>query len=344
MGNSSSSRPIIIWLFLGCFLVFSMVVVGGMTRLTHSGLSMVEWDLFMGAVPPMNQGDWEELFGKYQQYPEFQELNYDFTVEDFKSIFWWEYIHRMLGRFIGMVFLIPFLFFWWKKMLDRKLLTKLLIILGLGAFQAFLGWIMVKSGLVKEPRVSHFRLAAHLITAFLTCAYIFWVALDLIYKNRPPNLPKGSKLPETVKWLFGLVVIQIIYGAFVAGLRAGEVHNTFPMMNGEWIHSAVTAMDPVWLNFVEGLSGVQFVHRYIAYFVVGIVIYLWWRSRKSGLEIDQLKGVNALLIAVGIQFLLGVFTLLYHVPITLGVLHQLGALVLLMAVVFVRHRFRIARA
>ncbi|MEM9025267.1 MAG: COX15/CtaA family protein, partial [Bacteroidota bacterium] len=237
-----------------------MVVVGGITRLTHSGLSMVEWHLFMGSVPPLNETAWQEVFDKYQQFPEFQQLNDQFTLADFKSIFWWEYIHRLLGRMVGVVFLVPFLIFLVRKKLDRPMIVKLSIMFGMGAFQAFLGWFMVKSGLVKEPRVSHFRLAAHLITAFLTCTYIFWVALGEVYKLRPVR-NDSSSLRKPAKVLFALLIIQIVWGAFVAGMRAGLVHNTFPMMDDQWVHEAAFAMAPWWENFLNGKSGVQLVHR-----------------------------------------------------------------------------------
>ena len=337
-------KPVIIWLLTGCFLVFLMVVIGGITRLTHSGLSIVEWDLLMGTLPPLNAADWQELFQKYQQSPQYQLVNLHFNLEEFKSIFWWEYIHRLFGRMIGLVFFFPFLYFLVKKRFSKSLIKKLLIIFILGGFQGFLGWYMVKSGLVKDPQVSHYRLAAHLITAFISFGFTFWVALGLIY-------PRNSIVPVfnkesfgTIKkltWvLFVAIVIQIIYGALVAGLKAGMVYNTFPKMGEHWIAEGVTAMQPFWKNLLESVAGVQFLHRYLAYIVVIIVIVLWLKVRKSKLNNAQKSAVNFLGGTVIIQFLLGVFTLLYSVPIALGVIHQVGAFFLFAAAIYLLHQLR----
>lgn len=344
--SKNNHKPVIIWLFTGVFLILVMVIIGGVTRLTHSGLSMVEWS-FIGSAPPVTQQDWQVWFDKYQESPEFKELNSDYNLEDFQYIFWWEYVHRQFGRFIGVVFLIPFLFFFLYYLITGgiktrwRLFRQLLIVLGLGVAQALLGWFMVKSGLVKEPRVSHFRLAAHLVTAFITCAYTFWVALDLIYENNAPQQAFQS-IRKWSKWLLPFILVQITFGAFVAGLGAGGVHNTFPMMDGEWMPEAVTAMDPVWVNFFQGRSGVQFAHRYLAYAVTLLVGLVWWKSRKLDLDSSQRKAVNALGATVVLQFVLGVMTLLFAVPLVLGGAHQIGALLLLLSAVMVTHRFRLA--
>lgn len=335
--QANSNRSVIIWLLTGCFLIFVMVLVGGVTRLTNSGLSMVEWNLLMGSIPPLNESEWNLAFEKYKQFPEYQMVNYHFTLEEFKPIFFWEYLHRVLGRLVGLVFIIPFTYFLVKKKISKELLPKLLLILFMGSFQGFLGWYMVKSGLNKDPDVSHFRLAMHLTTAFLTFAYTFWVSLGLMY----PKKTKGAF--KSIKSLAGILlvitVVQIIWGAFVAGLNAGKVYNTWPMMGEQWIADAVTAMSPWWHNFVEGLAGVQFLHRYMAYLVVGLVLFLFFKSKKQSLSKSQNRGVNFLIGTVSFQFLLGVITLLLAVPVWLGVLHQLGAFILLGSVVFVLHRF-----
>ncbi|MAY84586.1 MAG: heme A synthase [Flavobacteriales bacterium] len=358
-------RPIVVWLLLGCILIFAMVVVGGMTRLTNSGLSMVEWNLFMGSVPPTSETDWQELFDKYKQYPEYKLVNFNISLDEFKSIFYWEYGHRMLGRLLGVIFLVPFLWFWIKGRISKDLMPKLLIILAMGAFQGFLGYWMVESGLVKDPDVSHYRLAAHLLTAFLTFAYTFWVALSLIYSksmtarggsieqednweekstsSSSSSNPSSTK-PPIFKWiqlLLAVLIIQIIWGAYVAGLNAGKIYNTWPKMGEDWVAESVTAMSPWWHNFIEGMAGVQFVHRYLAYAVVGLVLFIYFKGRRMNLFVSQRRGLNALLIAVGLQFILGVFTLLYAVPISLGLLHQLGAFFLLGATVYVLHRFQL---
>lgn len=343
MMNKKSRRIIFRWLMTGCFLIFLMVIIGGITRLTHSGLSMVEWDLVMGSIPPTNEEAWQETFEKYKQFPEYQKINYNFTLEDFKAIFWWEYLHRMLGRVLGLVFIIPFFYFLFKKMLTADLLKKLLIILFLGGLQGAVGWYMVKSGLVDEPDVSHYRLALHLLMAFITFAYTFWVALDLLYAQSIPRFKFFKDLKRWTAVLLIILIVQITYGAFVAGLNAGMVYNTFPKMGDKWVAESVTAMEPVWLNFIEGVGGVQFIHRYLAYIVFGIVLLIWIKGRKKSLHISQKKGINFLLFGVLLQFLLGVLTLLYSVPVVLGVLHQVGAFILLGAVVFCLHRFSAVR-
>ena len=333
------NTPILLWLLSGCFLIFIMVVVGGITRLTHSGLSMVEWHLFMGSIPPLNNADWIDTFAKYQQFPEFQELNYDFNLEDFKSIFWWEYIHRMIGRLLGIVFIIPFLYFLIKRKLSNKLIKQSVVMFLMGGFQGFLGWFMVKSGLVSSPHVSHFRLAVHLIFAFLTFGYIFWVLLGIFFEEEITlaDYPVIRKLG----WiLFPVVIVQIVYGAFVAGLRAGTLYNTFPKMGSEWIAEGVTAVSPFYENFIYGLAGVQFIHRYIAYAVVGLIIAIWWKSIRQPVQYSQQLASRGLLYVVVLQFTLGVLTLLYSVPVLLGVLHQAGAFLLLAANLFLLHRYR----
>jgi len=329
------NRPIVIWLLTGCLLIFIMVAIGGMTRLTHSGLSMVEWNLF-GSAPPSTEAHWETLFDKYKQYPEYQQVNFNFSLEEFKRIFWWEYIHRQFGRFMGLVFIIPFVWFWMKGKLSKSLKPKLIFMLFLGGGQGLLGWYMVQSGLKQMPDVSHYRLAMHLITAFLTFAYTFWVALGLIYPKKVAS-PKGMK--KLIVWTFVLLVVQIIWGAYVAGLNAGKMYNTWPMMGDDWIPEAVTAMKPLWHNFVEGIAGVQFIHRYLAYVVYALVVYLFVKGRKLDVSNSQRKGLSFLFFAVNLQFILGVFTLLYAVPVSLGLLHQLGAFVLLGGMVYSLHRF-----
>lgn len=332
-----SNRTVIIWLLTGCFLIFAMVVIGGITRLTNSGLSMVDWKLIMGSIPPLNESEWLETFDQYKQFPEYQKVNTHFTLTEFKSIFFWEYLHRLLGRLIGLVFMVPFLYFLIRKKLSKKLIIQSVFILFMGGLQGAIGWWMVKSGLVNNPDVSHYRLATHLITAFLTFAYTFWVALSLIYPNIGTSFPKIRKL---LYFIFGLTILQIIYGAFVAGLNAGFVMNTWPKMGDEWISSSVTAMSPLWINFIEGIGGVQFIHRYVAYLVVGFIFYLWLISRKLAMNNIQTKGVNLLLTAVFLQFCLGILTLIYAVPVWLGVVHQLGAFFLLASLVFIMSAFR----
>ncbi len=298
---------------------------------------MVEWNLFMGSIPPTSAEDWQLLFDKYKEYPEYQLVNFNIDLEEFKSIFYWEYGHRMFGRLIGLVFILPFLWFAFKRRISKELYPKLILILFMGAFQGFLGWYMVKSGLIKDPDVSHYRLAMHLVTAFLTFAYTFWVALGLWF-------PKAEKsivnVKNALKILLPILMVQITWGAYVAGLNAGKIYNHWPKMSDEWIPEAVYNMKPIWINFISGLAGVQFVHRYLAYLVLGIVFYIAFVVLKSEITKLQKKSIIYLTLAVFFQFVLGVFALLYQVPVSLGLAHQLGAYLLLGSSVFAMHQFR----
>ncbi|EDM44720.1 Cytochrome oxidase assembly [unidentified eubacterium SCB49] len=332
------NKKVIYWLLTGCFLIFIMVVVGGITRLTHSGLSISSYQLFSGTIPPMNETEWIAEFDHYKQFPEYQKKNHGMSLEEFKDIYFWEWIHRVIGRFIGIVFLVPFLYFLLKRQLSKSTVKKSLLLLFLGGFQGFLGWYMVKSGLVDRPDVSHYRLAMHLTTAFITFAYTLWVALDLWFPKKK-EIDKGFR--NLIRISLVILITQIIYGAFVAGLDAGWIHNHWPMMSdGQWIHDAVTIeQTPVWRNFIEGKSGVQFVHRTFAYVVVLFIAIIWWKSKQQAQTKLQEKGVNALTILVLVQFILGIFTLVLQVPVILGVLHQVVAFFLLAAMTFTLHRY-----
>ncbi|XCF07362.1 COX15/CtaA family protein [Tamlana crocina] len=339
MANSKKdNKKVIYWLLTGCLLIFIMVFVGGITRLTDSGLSISNYKLITGTIPPLNEAEWQEAFNLYKQYPEYQKLNYHFELDDFKEIYFWEWLHRVIGRLIGMVFFIPFLYFLITKQLTKSTIKKSFILMALGAFQGFLGWYMVKSGLVDQPDVSHFRLAAHLVTAFLTFAATLWVALDLIYPDRKP-----IAFPKFRKWIifsFFILILQIIYGAFVAGLKAGLLHNHWPLMNEQkFIHHTVYVLQPFYKNLFENPSGIQFVHRTLAYLVVAALIWLWIKSKKLPLSSIQQKSVLSLVVIVFVQFILGVFTILLSVPLWLGLAHQIGAFLLLSAMTFTLHRF-----
>lgn len=325
-------RPMIAWLGVVALFVFAMVVVGGLTRLTDSGLSMVDWQPLMGVIPPLGLAEWQETFARYQQYPEYQKLYPDMTLDQFKGIFYWEYFHRLLGRLSGLVFTIPLLIFWWRGSLDPLLRRRLLIALVLGGLQGLLGWYMVKSGLVNEPRVSHYRLAAHLSLALFLLCWIFWLMLGVIGRRTGPRaepLPAGF-----ARVITGLIAVQIVYGAFVAGLHAGIGYNTFPTMNGRWIPAMMGQLDPAWLNLFENTVTVQFIHRGIAWLlllVVGVFSFGMLRRRPDP---AIRRAVLLLILAMAGQFLLGVWTLLAVVPVSLASLHQAGACVLLLASVY----------
>lgn len=335
----NENKSIIIWLLSGCFLVFVMVVVGGITRLTNSGLSMTDWHLVTDTFPPLTEAKWNEAFERYKQFPEYQKINvYNaFSLSDYKFIYFWEWFHRFIGRIIGLVFIVPFVYFLIRKKFDRPTLYKCYILLAMGALQGFFGWFMVKSGLVDNPDVSHFRLSLHLTFAFVTFAYTLWVALDLIYPNR--NVVTVS-LRNTARLALAFLLIQIIYGGFVAGLNAGLIHNHWPMMSeGQFIHESVFLEKKNWLlSFTEGKSGVQFVHRTLAYIVVAMILFLYFKSKKHQLSADQKNGLNALVFLVFLQFVLGVLTLLLGVPLWLGLTHQVMAFFLLSAMMFTLHR------
>jgi len=332
------NKKVVYWLLTGCFLIFVMVVVGGITRLTHSGLSISNYKLISGTFPPMNDAAWQQAFDLYKQYPEYQKLNNHFSLQDFKDIYFWEWLHRLIGRLLGLVFFVPFLYFLITKQLSKPTIKKAIILLALGAFQGFLGWYMVKSGLIDNPDVSHYRLAAHLLTAFVTFAYTLWVILDILFPTKK-QIEKGFR--NLVRVGLGVLLLQIIYGAFVAGLDAGFIHNHWPMMSeGKFMHKTVyTEQSPLYKNFIEGKSGVQFVHRMLAYVVVIFVFVIWYKAKKRVLTTYQTTGINALLVVVGIQFLLGVLTIINQVPVWLGVAHQMGAFLLLTAMTFTLHRF-----
>lgn len=335
-----TNKPVIIWLLSGCILLFIMVMVGGITRLTNSGLSMTDWHLVTDTFPPTSEQAWNEAFEEYKKFPEYQKINIhnDFTLDDYKFIYFWEWFHRFIGRIIGLVFIIPFVYFLIKKKLDSETIKKCIILLFMGGFQGFLGWFMVKSGLIDNPDVSHYRLALHLTFAFITFAYTLWVALDLIYPNKVEVI---SPLRKLARIAMVVLILQIIYGGFVAGLNAGLIHNHWPLMSeGKLIHETVWIEQPTLLqNLTEGKSGVQFIHRTFAYFVVGMILFLYFKSKKYSLTILQIKGLNVLVLFVFAQFILGIFTLLLHVPLWLGLAHQLMAFFLLSAMTFVLHRF-----
>jgi cytochrome c oxidase assembly protein subunit 15 len=335
-----NNKSVIYWLLSGCILLFIMVMVGGITRLTNSGLSMTDWHLVTDTFPPTTDEAWDEAFEEYKKFPEYQKINihYDFTMDDYKFIYFWEWFHRFIGRIIGIVFILPFAYFLIKKRLDASTIKKCIVLLFMGGFQGFLGWFMVKSGLVDHPDVSHYRLALHLTFAFITFAYTLWVALDLIFPNRSEIV---APLRKWGRIALVFLIIQIVYGGFVAGMNAGMIHNHWPLMSeGKIIHETVWTEQPtLFKNLTEGKSGVQFVHRTLAYVVVGLMLFLYFKSRKYNLNNLQQKAVTTLVLFVGLQFLLGIFTLIYQVPLWLGLAHQMMAFLLLSAMVFTLHRF-----
>lgn len=337
--ENPSLRPVALWLAGVCLLIVTMVSVGGITRLTGSGLSIVEWAPILGTIPPLTAADWQVAFAKYQATPQFRILNSQMTMEHFKFIFFWEYIHRLLGRAIGVAYFFPLAWFAARGALRGPLLRRLILGLVLGGSQGALGWFMVKSGLVDRPHVSHFRLAAHLSLALVILSFLFWTLLGVWERvHGRPHESVWRKNPPGVRWAFwllaGTLVMQIIYGAFVAGLKAGFTYNTWPKMNGVWLVPEAWAFSPAWWNFLENPAAVQFVHRWLAVGVVLAVLHLLVRAGRRSLPYLTL-GAGVLL-----QFMLGVMTLVMKTPLTLAALHQFGACLLLLATLWVARDLR----
>jgi len=337
--TSGAGNPVAlrIWLFCVAGLVFAMVLVGGATRLTDSGLSITEWQPILGAIPPLTQADWFEAFEKYKQIPEYQQINRGMSLAAFKTIYWWEWAHRFLGRFIGLAFFVPFVIFWLRGAIPRPLLPRLIALFLLGGAQGALGWYMVQSGLVERTDVSQYRLAAHLGLAVLIYGAILWVAFDL-GRAAGPRPDSGSRLLQGfVAGLTGLIFLQTILGGFVAGTDAGLSHNTWPLMDGAIIPAGLGVMQPWYLNLTENVLTIQFNHRMLGYVIALLAAFnlaLAWRaSRQRGLAL-------AVFAAVLAQIAIGVIAVLSMVPISLGLAHQAGAIVLFSLALYQFHALR----
>lgn len=321
-------RKVAAWLLACAALAFLVVLVGGVTRLTRSGLSIVEWQPLIGALPPLTQADWEALFAKYRETPEFRQVNFSMTLEGFKRIFWWEYIHRLLARLIGVVFLLPYFYFLVRRKVDRALAWKLGGVFLLGALQGGVGWFMVKSGLVDDPKVSPVRLTLHLGLALAIFSAELWLAMQLL---APKQRFDGFAL-----FLPVIVFLMALSGGMVAGLRAGYAYNTFPLMNGHIVPPEVMLLEPWWRNFVYNMATVQLVHRAFFWALAVLVLVAWWRNRESAAG-------NALLLTFAVQASLGIATLLTGVPVGLGSAHQGGAVLVLAAALWYAHSTETAR-
>ncbi len=316
--------PVRLWLFAVAALVFVMVSVGGATRLTGSGLSITEWKPIMGAIPPLSDAAWQEALEKYRQIPQFQHINKGMSLEAFKRIFWWEWSHRFLARFVGVAFLVPFLFFLAMGRIAPPLVPKLAGLFALGGLQGAIGWYMVASGLSERVSVSQYRLAVHLSLAIVIFAGLLWIALSLGPREvRSHGLPSFYR--KSAAWILGLVFLQIAAGAFVAGLKAGNDYNTWPLMDGRFIPQGLGAMSPWWENLFENATAVQFNHRMLAYVLTAVVLWHVW-SLLARLDSSPVRtSAMALAGAVVAQVALGIWTLLAQVPLLLGLAHQAGA-------------------
>jgi cytochrome c oxidase assembly protein subunit 15 len=338
-GAGADERPLGVWLLCVAALVFAMVLLGGATRLTNSGLSMVEWKPLMGVLPPLSDEAWQQTFDKYKQFPEYQKVNRGMELAEFKRIFYFEYGHRVLGRLIGLSFALPFLWFLLRRRIAWRRVPVLAGLFVLGGMQGLVGWWMVKSGLIDHPDVSHYRLTVHLGLAVAIFAALLWVGLGFLYGDRP--LPHGRRrdgVAKAVAALLALVYLQILSGGMVAGFDAGFVYNTFPKMNEYWLPPELGQLTPAWHNLFENAVTIQFDHRIGAYLVALSVIAVWAVARRGHLGHGSAVGLNLVLAAMALQFALGVATLLSVVDPVLGVLHQGGALLLTAALVFTLHR------
>lgn len=334
-------KPVAIWLLVCCALVFAIVVVGGVTRLTDSGLSIVEWKPIVGTIPPLSESDWEKVFEKYHKTPQYKKINQGMSPDEFKTIFWWEYFHRLLGRVIGLVFFIPFLYFIVRKKIDLPLGLKLAGIFFLGGLQGLMGWYMVKSGLVDDPHVSQYRLTAHLGLAFIIYGAMLHVALKLLLPAYTSHV--DSKLRSLYRFsqvLIGLIFLMVLSGGFVAGIRAGQAYNTFPLMNGHFIPPEIFMIEPWYKNFFDNIATVQFDHRLIAWVLAILIPVFWYKSRQLALSNSTHLACNLLLLMLIVQISLGIATLLMVVPLPLAASHQAGALLLFTASIWVNHKLR----
>ena len=330
------ARILAAWLLIGCTLVAATLVVGGVTRLTGSGLSMVDWEPVSGVVPPLSPEAWEREFAAYRDSPEYRIVNRGMSLADFKRIFWFEYAHRILGRVIGLVFIIPFGVFLVRRMIPRSLIPRLLLLFALGGAQGLLGWWMVRSGLVDIPRVSPYRLTTHLALAVLVYALTLWTALSLLRpgagKGDPgtPGSGRGAVLGRGSALVLGLAALTLLSGGFVAGLDAGLVYNTFPRMGEGWIPPDLFGATPWWLSPFEDRTTAQFNHRLLAMLLLAAVTALWWACARRARGAAR-SWAHASFATAWVQAALGVATLLLFVPISLAALHQVNALILFTA-------------
>jgi len=315
------------WLIVVAAMIFFMIVIGALTRLTESGLSMVEWRPVTGWLPPLSDAAWQAELQKYLSSPQGRLVNHSFTVGEFKEIFWLEYIHRLWGRLIGVVFALPLAWFWWRGALNAHLKPRLFALLVAGGLQGALGWAMVASGLIDRPSVSHYRLAAHLLLAIALYAYTVWLILELGPQTARRDDPKTR---HKVTALIGFLFVVLTWGAFMAGLRAGTAHSTFPTMSGHWIPPGLFDLSPWWINLFENGTTIQFVHRWLAKLLVLGVLVMAWRAPRPE---TMAAGLMAFL-----QLGLGIATILTGVSIGIATAHQAGAVLLLTALIVVRHR------
>ena len=334
---NSANYKIIVWLNISIFFLIIMVMVGGITRMTDSGLSMVTWKPITGVFPPLNENDWINSFNEYKKFPEYKINNQNMTISEYKSIYIWEYLHRMLGRFFGFLFIIPFSIFFFKGYLNNNLIKHLLLIFILGAFQGLIGWYMVKSGLINDPHVSHYRLALHLFVAFLILAYTYKLKISLLF-DKISKINNYKFHNNFISIIIILLFVQIVFGAFNAGLKTVDIVSTFPFYNGMIFPFSKMTMDPFWLNFLENNFGVQLIHRYLAFFLVFIVCCFTYYVNN---DCDRLQSESKYALTIIIyQCILGVLTLVSGATLIFGLMHQLLAIVLILTMIRIKHKLK----
>jgi cytochrome c oxidase assembly protein subunit 15 len=324
--DAESARAIAVWLLFCCAMVAAMVVIGGITRLTESGLSMTEWRPLVGWIPPLGEAEWQRVFDRYRQTSEYRLQFPDMDLDGFRTIFWWEYIHRVWGRLIGLVFGLPLVWFIVARRISRPLIPHLVGLFVLGGLQGGLGWWMVTSGFVDRDDVSQYRLVAHLGLAILILGYLLWLAIGLLAAQR--RAPAPAALRRLARLVLGAAFLTILSGGLVAGLNAGFVYNTWPLMDGGLLPDGMAALAPWWLNPLENLATVQFDHRILAYLTAALVAAFWLKARAASIRRRARRAAHALGVMLVIQVGLGISTLLLVVPLPLAVLHQAGAVAL----------------
>lgn len=325
MTQNASPRAVGLWLCATAFMVFAMMIIGAITRLTESGLSMVEWRPLFGALPPMTEAEWQRVFGLYQQTSQYQMMNNSMELEAFKEIFFWEWFHRLWGRMIGLVYAIPFFIFLFRRQIPQGYHRHLWVLLGLGALQGVIGMWMVQSGFVDRVEVSQYRLAIHLGLAFLILGYTVWLILGLLAPIEPGREPVPRGFRRLGAWAHAVIFFTILYGALVAGLNAGFIYNEWPTMGGQFIPDGYWDANLGWTSLFETMEAVQFNHRLLAYLTAATVFALWVASRLQPLPRRVALSINALTVMVCLQIFLGIATLLSVVWLPLAVLHQAGA-------------------
>jgi cytochrome c oxidase assembly protein subunit 15 len=332
-------RAVRLWLGIVAAMIVAMILVGGATRLTESGLSIVEWKPVTGAFPPLSAQAWNEAFESYKTIPQYQQINRGMSLDEFKTIFWWEWSHRFLGRAIGVVFLLPFLFFLWRGGLPDRLKSRLWLIFALGALQGAVGWWMVASGLTGRTEVSQYRLAVHLMLALTIYAFIVWTMMRMT-PARPPRAPATASLRWTVDAMAVIVFLQLYFGALVAGLRAGRAYNTWPDIDGAFIPSAARLFyeQPWWRNFFDNVLTVQFTHRMLAYLLLVQTLLHLAHAIHARADAGVVRGAALVALATVVQAALGILTLLNGVPIDLALAHQAGAVAVLTLVLLQAER------